>query len=80
MRKSAFTLVELLVVIAIAAVLYAITMPILLRSKREAQWTDDLARMRNLGHAAAIYVADSDRSVRSCAELIETNAIEPSQC
>jgi|GEM_PF-2821170 len=76
----AFTLIEILVVVAIMLVLYAILTPILSQAKKAALATDDLVRLQQLGHAAALYTNDTERPVRNCAELVEAQAIKSSMC
>jgi len=57
-RSRAFALVELIVVIAIAAVLLALCLPAIERSRRQASIKGDLARLRLISQASAIYSAD----------------------
>lgn len=58
--KLAFTLIELLVVISIIAVLAALLLPILNRSKIAAQGAQCASNHRQLGLAWSMYCHDSD--------------------
>ena len=58
-RHGAFTLVELLVVIAIIAILVAITVPALTGVRDQALGAKTLSRMRNIGAAYLLNVADT---------------------
>ena len=57
---SGFTLAELLVVIAIIAVLAAILLPAVSRTKESARTAQCLNQMRQLGLAVRLYVDDND--------------------
>ncbi|MFQ3668819.1 MAG: type II secretion system protein [Fimbriimonadaceae bacterium] len=57
-RKKAFTLIELLTVIAIIAILSAIILPVLARSKDSAYRSSDISRMNDLRSALQLYRAD----------------------
>jgi prepilin-type N-terminal cleavage/methylation domain-containing protein/prepilin-type processing-associated H-X9-DG protein len=58
-NSEAFTLVELLVVIAIIAVLSALLLPTLSRSREEAQSTACKGQLHQIGMALQMYVQDN---------------------
>lgn len=58
-RAAAFTLIELLVVIAIVAILAAMLLPVLARSKLSAQRAVCEGNLRQLGVATELYLGDN---------------------
>jgi prepilin-type N-terminal cleavage/methylation domain-containing protein len=62
-RKRAFTLIELLVVIAIIAILAALLLPVLSRSKITAQGAQCTSNHRQLVLAWSMYCHDSDDQI-----------------
>lgn len=59
--SRAFTLVELLVVISLIAILTALLLPSLARSKQSARAIQCIGNLRQLGIAANVYASDNGR-------------------
>jgi prepilin-type N-terminal cleavage/methylation domain-containing protein len=57
--STGFTLIELLVVMAIIAILAALLLPSLARSKREAQLGKCISNLRQIGLTKAMYLSDN---------------------
>jgi prepilin-type N-terminal cleavage/methylation domain-containing protein/prepilin-type processing-associated H-X9-DG protein len=58
--SRAFTLLELLVVVALLAVLAAMLLPVLAKSREQAHRTVCLARLRQIGQGYLLYLQDWD--------------------
>ena len=59
-RNAAFTLVELLIVIGIIAVLVALLVPVVARSREMARRTQCLSNLRAIGQGFVLYAKDND--------------------
>lgn len=80
--QHGFTLVELLVVVAIIAILVSLVFPVLLRAKASGKKTSDIARMRQLGQASALYANDSSVAfgATGCPVLVELGLVQAVMC
>jgi prepilin-type N-terminal cleavage/methylation domain-containing protein/prepilin-type processing-associated H-X9-DG protein len=72
----AFTLVELLVVIAIIAILAALLLPALARSRVQAKNAACISNLRQLGIATRIYSEENEERL-PIAEILPTMPIDP---
>jgi prepilin-type N-terminal cleavage/methylation domain-containing protein len=69
-RAQAFTLIELLVVIALIAILAAMLLPTLTRSKATAQRAEYVGNLRQIGLATEMYLGDNGNLFfKRCAPL-----------
>ena len=58
-KSASFTLIELLVVIAIIAILAAMLLPALQQARQRGQSTECSNRLKQIGHAHAMYIDDN---------------------
>jgi prepilin-type N-terminal cleavage/methylation domain-containing protein/prepilin-type processing-associated H-X9-DG protein len=72
----AFSLIELLVVVAVIALLAALLLPALSRSKLKAHNAACLNNLRQLGIAARLYAEDNEERLPR-AEILPTKPIDP---
>jgi len=73
-RKESFTLIELLVVISIIAILAALLLPSLAKSKSQAVQTKCLSNLKQLNLAMEMYCADfKDRAPNSNSWVVSGN-------
>jgi type II secretory pathway pseudopilin PulG len=80
LRPGALTLVEILIVLAITLVLAALLLPVLASSRRQAQSTSDLEKMRQLGVAASLYHDETGGWALSAVDLIRTQNLPKEIC
>ena len=76
-QKRAFTLIELLVVIAIIAILAALLLPVLGRSKATAQGAQCTSNHRQLVLAWSMYCHDSDDQIPVLENWVAGNMTDP---
>jgi len=74
-KKRGFTLIELLVVIAIIAILAAMLLPALARSKAQAQTTQCLTNTRQLTLAWVSYAQDNQDRLATTTMITTTPAL-----
>jgi prepilin-type N-terminal cleavage/methylation domain-containing protein/prepilin-type processing-associated H-X9-DG protein len=75
-RAKAFTLVELLVVIAIIAILTALLLPAVAKTKERGKSTACLSNLRQVGIALQLYTQDHENKLPFMYDaLLSTNAV-----
>ena len=74
---TGFTLIELLVVIAIIALLMAILMPALARSRQQARTIGCQSRLSQWGKIFVMYTMDNDGYFASGGSRMRTDFLEP---
>src|SRR5688572_11738693 len=60
MKHKAFSIIELLVIIGIMAILIALLLPTIIRTRENARTVQCAAQLRNLGQAFFNYAAQND--------------------
>ena len=74
-RTAAFTLVELLIVISIIAILAALLLPVLGKTRESGRSTACLSNLRQLGLALQMYVQDNNNKLPVMFDAqVDTNA------
>jgi len=75
-RPQAFSLIELLIVIAIIAILAALLLPVLSRSKEEGRATACISNLRQIGVALQLYVDANNNTLPVMRDApMDTNAL-----
>ncbi len=73
-RKKGFTLIELVVIVAILAVLAAIALPMYVRWAQTARETVDLANVKILNNATAVYAIKQGATPETAFPGLSTDA------
>ena len=72
-KSASFTLIELLVVIAIIAILAAMLLPALQQARQRGQSTECSNRLKQIGHAHAMYMDDNKEYVAGAYDAVSTS-------
>jgi len=77
-RRPGFTLIELLVVIGIVAILAALLLPVIAKTKEQGKSTACLSNLRQVGFALQLYTQDHDNKMPVMYDaLLSTNSVPP---
>jgi len=79
-RDRGFSLKELLIVVAILAVLAAILLPVLARSRQDGYRTAEMSAMRQMGLAAQIYFEREGARALGTLPLVEAGDLPKEMC
>jgi prepilin-type N-terminal cleavage/methylation domain-containing protein len=78
--RRGFTLIEILIVVAIILLLAGLLLPVVKSAQGQGLSADDLARMRQMGMARALYASDHGVEVDWCDPLVGTGYVPINLC